>query len=234
MSSTAVPALGERRYYLTASLILIAVTLAGFSIDADLVFHLDQLSALVLLHGLLMFGWLAMFATQVTLVAVGRVDLHRRLGVAGTVLAATLVVVGIATIVVAVKLGGDHMPPHMAAAPFLASAFELLFTFGVLVAFGIGLRRRRDYHKRLMLLATIPLLDAAIVRFVGTYTTWTFDPTDIRNGIIALCVVVDTIRCRRLHPAFLAGAAFILICDQIANGLAVMPAWEHFTAWVAS
>jgi len=232
MNIAAMRATGDRRFYLLATVMLIAVTLGGFSIDADLVFHLDTLSWLVILHSTLMFGWLLVFAVQTTLVAVGRVDLHRRFGIAGAVLAASLVVVGVITIVVATRLGGNHMPPGLSRPVFLSAALELLLVFSVLAAFGIALRRRPDYHKRLMLLATLPLLDAAIVRFMGVYTNWTFDPDYIRNGLILACIAVDTIRYRRLHPAYVAGCAFILVFDQISFHTATMPAWERFTAWV--
>jgi hypothetical protein len=233
MSNMPIRAVGEHRFYLLAALGLIAVTLAGFSIDADLLLHLDRLSALVLLHGMVMFAWLAMFATQTILVAVGRVDLHRRLGIAGAVLAALLVVLGAITSIVATRLGGDHLPPGAAPPVFLASALELLFVFSVLIGAGIGLRRRRsDWHKRLMLLATIPLLDAAIVRFIAVYTNWTFDADYLRNGLIFLCVLIDTLRYRRLHPAFAIGAAFIFVCDQLSRHIGSTLFWGNFTAWI--
>ena len=232
MNSVAIRATGERRFYLFATAMLIAVTLAGFSIDSDLVFHLDTLSWLVILHSALMFGWLVVFGVQTTLVAIGRTDLHRRFGVAGAVFAAALVLVGVMTVVVAAQLGGNHMAPGMSRPVFLSAGFELLFVFAVLVACAVALRRRPDYHKRLMLLATIPLLDAAIVRFMNVYTSWTFNPDYIRNALIFSCIAIDTIRYRRLHPAFVAGCAFILVCDEISRLAATTSVWEQFTAWV--
>jgi hypothetical protein len=55
------------------------------------------LPALVHAHGLVMTLWIVLFLTQVSLVAARRVDLHRRLGMAGALLAAIVVIVGIAT-----------------------------------------------------------------------------------------------------------------------------------------
>jgi hypothetical protein len=234
MSSITSSSSGERIYFGAAALGLIGVTIAGFSAEADLIFHLDTLSWLVLLHSALMFGWLILFAIQTSLVAVGRVALHRRMGIAGCVMAIAIVLVGFPMVIIAARLGGDHMPPDMPAPVFLASAFSLLIIFSVLVAFGIGLRRQRDYHKRLMLLATIPLLDAAIVRFMNVYTHWTFDSNYIRYGLIFICVLIDTIRCRRLHPAFVAGCAFILFCDELSAHLPAAPLWTQFTEWMTT
>ena len=42
-----------------------------------------------------------------------------------------------------------------------------MITFAVLVAAAVTLRRRADAHKRLMLLATISILTAAVARFLA-------------------------------------------------------------------
>ena len=47
-----------------------------------------------LAHGVVFAAWLALLITQTSLVAAGRVDLHRRLGVAGAGLAVLMVLLG--------------------------------------------------------------------------------------------------------------------------------------------
>jgi hypothetical protein len=64
----------------------------------------------VLVHGALMTAWVALFIVQVSLVTMGRVDLHRRLGVLGFALLALILIVAVPTTIVATKLGGHHMP----------------------------------------------------------------------------------------------------------------------------
>ena len=80
--------IAERRFYVGAAVGVVVIVLAGFSIDVDLLRDMSGLSALVRLHGLVMFGWIALFVTQTVLVVRHRVDLHRRLGIFGAVLAA--------------------------------------------------------------------------------------------------------------------------------------------------
>ena len=54
---------------------------------------------------------------------------------------------------------------------FLAAELFNLGTFAVLVGTALVLRTRRsDWHKRLMLLAALLLLDAAPSRFIGGWT----------------------------------------------------------------
>jgi hypothetical protein len=56
------------------------------------------IGALVHVHGAVMTGWVALFLTQTLLVSARRVDLHRKLGIAGAALAAIVVALGVYTI----------------------------------------------------------------------------------------------------------------------------------------
>ncbi len=232
LKTVAARAPAERLYYLIAALGIIVVVLAGFSIDFDLLFDLSSLSFLMRAHGLVMFAWVGVFFAQVFLVARHRVDLHRRLGIFGVVLALLIVILGTYTSIVAARLGGDHLPPGIPSVPFLSGSLLLLLTFTVLAGTGLAMRRRPDIHKRLMLLATMLLLDAALVRFISVYTHWSIDAAWVRNLLVLACIVVDTVRFRRLHPAFLAGGLLLLVYDFTAVWLAGTTAWMQFAKWV--
>ena len=161
----------EHRYYVASAIGVIIVVLAGFSIDLPLLSHLSSVSVLVRVHGLIMLTWIALFFTQALLVARHRVDLHMRLGIFGAVLAMVVVIAGTATLITACRLGPHHMPPGATAPMFLAAELFNLGTFAVLVGTALVLRTRRsDWHKRLMLLAALLLLDAAPSRFIGGWT----------------------------------------------------------------
>ena len=222
---------GEHRYYVAAAIGIIIVVLAGFSVDFDLLPHLGSLSVLVRVHGVIMLTWIALFFTQALLVARHRVNLHMRLGVFGAVLAVAVVLADTATLVVAARLGGDHMPPHMPAPLFLAFGLFNLFTFAVLVCAALILRKRRsDWHKRLMLLAALLLLDAALARFINVYTHWTVDSSTVRDLFVLACIAVDTFRHRRLHPAFVIGGLLVFANDYVATWAAGTEAWTQFAA----
>ena len=223
---------GERRFYVGAAIAIVVIVLSGFSIDLDLLRDMSPLSALVRVHGAVMFGWIALFTTQTLLVARRRVDLHRRMGVFGAALAAAVVVADTATAIVAFRLGGRHLPPGIPAPLFLAFALFDLLAFTVLVSGAIALRRRGDWHKRLMLLGVVMVLDAALARFINAYTSWELDPAMARNGLVVLCVAVDTMRCRRLHPAFLLGALLVFAADPVAHAVASTATWMRFCAWL--
>ena len=230
MNARALSGVGEHRYYVAAAIGVIIVVLAGFRIDVPLLSHLGSLSVLVRVHGLIMLAWIALFFVQALLVARHRVDLHMRLGIFGALLAIAVVVADTATLITACRLGGNHIPPGANASQFLALGLFNLATFAVLVSTALVLRKRRsDWHKRLMLLAMLLLLDAALARFIGVYTTWTVDSSTVRNLFVLSCVAVDTFRHRRLHPAFVIGGALVISNDYIADWAAGIPAWLHLS-----
>jgi hypothetical protein len=121
------------------------------------------------------------------------------------------------------------MPP----AVFLANGWVELAMFAGLAGTGLVVRRRRPAaHKRLMLLATILLLDAARARFIGVYTHWTLDSGTARDWLMLACIVVDVVRTRRLHPAFIAGGLAVFSTEYIAGSLAGTTSWAELAAWV--
>jgi hypothetical protein len=220
----------EHRFYVFVAIGVIVVVLAGFSIDVPLLSHIGSLSVLVRVHGLIMLSWIALFFVQALLVARHRVDLHMRLGIFGAVLAVAVVVADTATLITACRLGEGHMPPGISKPLFLAFGLFNMLAFAVLVGAALFLRKRRsEWHKRLMLLAMLLLLDAALARFISVYMSWTVDASTVRNLFVLACIAVDTFRCRRLHPAFAIGGVLVIANDHVAIWAAGTPAWLHFT-----
>jgi len=109
-----------------------------------------------------MSAWIALFSSQVLLIAMGRPDLHRRLGKAGFVLLALILVVAVPTVIVATRLGGSHMPGP--ALPGLALVIALFVEFLTLGSLGLYYRYRSEFHKRLMLLAAFAAMEAGVSR----------------------------------------------------------------------
>jgi hypothetical protein len=126
--------------------------------------ELPLLTPLYQLHGALFTAWIALLVAQTALVAGGRTDIHRKMGVAGAVLAAVVFVVGVAVSVETLRRNGG--PPGADPRKFFAIPLGDIIVFGALVSAAIAQRLRAETHKRLMLLATISLLTAAVGRFL--------------------------------------------------------------------
>ena len=172
-----------------------------------------------------MTAWLALFIVQVSLVAAGRVDLHRRLGTIGFALLALIVVVAVPTTIVATKLGGDHMPgPPL---PGLALVAALLVEFVALGFLGLSYRHRSDFHKRLMLLAAFSAMEAGVIRLPWDFLDGIVKTHMVNDALPLAIIMVDTVRYRRLHPAFLWGFLFLVSVQMLS-------AWIAGTAWWSS
>jgi hypothetical protein len=210
------------------SALLLAIVFAGFSKTFFLrpFFQVPPIAPHVYVHGLFMTAWFALLVVQTSLVAAHRIDLHRRLGVGGALLA-----VGVASLSVLTVLG---LPARFKAYPVLNGAhvpatlmiqiiwgdFADIALFCVLVATAVWLRHRPEAHKRLLLLASIAMIGPAIGRCIAFLTLW--QPTSsVQVAMRALLMVVavaafalpltlvvhDVHSERRLHPATLWGVA---------------------------
>ena len=89
-----------RRLYLWVAVLFPLIVLAGFARAYYLkpLFNTPAIPGfLVHLHGAVLTAWVVLFVTQVWLVASRRTKVHQSLGVWGSVLAALVLIVGVAT-----------------------------------------------------------------------------------------------------------------------------------------
>ena len=155
----------RRLFYVAMSVACAVTVFVGFSKTFYLgsAFEAEPLSPLFVLHGVVLSGWIVLFFIQTVLVSMRRIRLHRQLGYIGVGLAVAMVVLGPVVSMTAVQgrlpLRGDS------ALPGLAHLFGDTFVFAVLVATAIGFRRHPEIHKRIMLLATVSILNPAIARW---------------------------------------------------------------------
>lgn len=192
--------------------------------------HKPPYPLVVHVHAFVFVSWLLLLTTQVLLIRSGHVDIHRRLGVAGMLLAPLMIVLGLATSVIV-----DYLQfPLNHDSPFLAIQLADLTNFGTLAIAALLLRGTPSAHKRLMILATIFISDAGFARWWGPelaqlgngfWANWVQDyMSDFL--LVAIFATYDLITRRRLHPAFIAGALFGLAVEVIAVWAYVSPWWK--------
>lgn len=223
----------DRRLYTWAAITAATIVFAGFARTYFLktTFGTPALSTLVHLHGLVMTLWFAFFFLQVRLVATHRTHLHRRVGVAGAFIAAAVLIVCITTAITAAKLGRTPGPPPLI---FLAVPLGDMLVFAILVTTGLYFRSRSDIHKRLMLLSCVGMLTAAIARIPIEFIhaggiPMFFGLTDL---CVLACVTYDTVKQRRLHPAFGWGMLLIVASQPLRLLLTGTAEWKLFAAWL--
>jgi hypothetical protein len=223
-----------RRFYVGMAVAMAVTVFAGFSRSYFLKAHFGtpELSLLLHVHGLVFTSWVLLFLSQTTLVAAGRTDVHRRLGVAGAVLAALVLILGTTTAILRVK-GGAAPIPGVSPLSFLAVPLFDMVVFAILIGTGLYFRRKLETHKRLMTLATISLLSAPIARLpFGVLKAGPpafFGLTDL--FIVAL-LVYDLATRKKVHPATIWGGLLIVASQPLRLMISGTPAWLAFAGWL--
>lgn len=145
-------------YFSTVSALILFLTLWGFS--DNLFWNVGQPSNAdpkFIVHGLFCLAWMLVFFVQANLVRTRNLRWHRNLGIAGMIVA---IGVTLSTIYVfwAVWKGWDAMAPYIKANRLLLPSYSLL----VLLAF--LMRKRPDWHKRCIYIATLYMLEPVFSR----------------------------------------------------------------------
>ncbi len=233
---TGVSRRAERAFWTGLSVAVAAAVFAGFSRSYFLKYYFGAppLSPLLHLHGLLFTSWMVLLLVQTSLVAANQTKVHRKLGMAGGVLVVLIVVAGVAAAIKMAALGRSPPggPPPLV---FLTIPLFEMVTFPVLVGLGLYYRKRTDYHKRLIMIATIAISSAAIARLPLSIMQYGppafFGCTDL---FLVPIVIFDFVSRGRIHPATAWGGAF-LIASQIGRLLiGGTAAWQAFATWLTS
>jgi hypothetical protein len=217
------------------AVVAIAIVFAGFARTFYLkgLFGTPVLPLILHAHGLVMSTWFVLFLVQAWLVSSGNVRVHMRLGVLGALLAATIVVLNTTVAIRAAALG--HTPPGgPPPLVFLAVPLFDIAVFAILVGTALAFRHRRsDVHKRLMLLAVVSLLTAAVARIPLTFLhARIVVDFSLMILLVLVCVAWDTIRHRRLHPAMAWGALLVIVSVPLRMAVAGSAGWLAFAHWL--
>lgn len=224
----------ERIFYTAMSVAILITVFAGFSRTFFLrpYFQTQPLLPLLIAHGIIFSAWILLFLTQTTLIAARRRRIHMRLGIAGGVLASLMIIIGVYTSIVRAK--GPSPIPDVNPLSFLTIPLGDMLLFGILVGTALYFRRRADTHKRLMLLATIAILPAAVARlplsFIETGGPLVF--FGVSDLFILPMLVFDIITRGRPHRATLLGGALIIISHPLRMVIGGTQAWLAFATWL--
>jgi hypothetical protein len=218
-------------YFAMAVLIALAVV-TGFSFTiSDNLFHPVHPALarppILYFHAGLFFSFVALFVFQTSLVRSRNVQLHRRVGAWGVALGITMIVVGVATAIIMRRYRLAHDTTETPA--FLSIPFNDLSEFAVAFALAVAWRRNREFHRRLMLLATIALTGAAFARLPLPMMQSPWFWYSFTDGLLLICVLRELLLTRRIHPVFLYGVPLFLVGEYSAVYLFL----GHPAAWLS-
>ena len=235
-----------RRFYVGMAGLCLLIAFGGFvpTYWAKLADGTFSGAPILHIHGGFFFLWTLFFFVQTTLVASGRVLRHRDWGLAGISLATAMVF----TVVLA-AINSMHVADAQglgdAARRFSIVSLSAAVLFAGLFGSAIALVRKIEWHRRLMLLAMIPLMQAAMARVfmvllappgaVGPPPVAMALPPGLLVDLLIVAGAVYDWRTRgRVHPAYLIGGSIILAVQVLTIPLAGTDAWMSIAAAVQS
>ena len=222
------------KLFLSAALLVAICVFIGFSRTYYLHrwFHKPDLTLFLHMHAAVM-TWIALLLIQTMLIPAGQTALHRKLGLLGIVSATLVPISGVSATVMAAR---REVLAQARDVPIVLVVLALELTQMLMIAgfaaAGFALRKRVDFHKRFMLLATLCMLPNAIVRIIRLPSF--IIPLIIWSSSIALVVLVDRLVQRRLHPVFARWAFAQIVMLWLAFITGISEAWQHFAIKVVS
>lgn len=213
----------RRGFYVGLAVLMTLLAVAGFwpTYWGPLLSGTLDLHWLLHLHGLALTTWMLLLIAQTALVYRGRADLHQALGKAvGVGWGLVVLTIGLAAALgrISPAIGTEYEDLRS----FLASLMipvPSIAAFGLLFGAGILYRERPAVHKRLMIVATLVLLDAGTGRLganllgVSGLLLLIF-LIGIPFALVALAFGYDRWTRGRVHPAYLLGGGVLVLVES--------------------
>jgi len=215
----------SRYFYLCMGLVFAGLVVWGFSrtIGASL-FHANPPRPLLLwMHGAAFSTWILFFIVQSALVRVRQVSVHRFLGWFGAGLATAMVLLG-CTVAIVMTRFDDAVLHQKDVDQFLFIPFADMIIFGACIAAAIYWRKKPEYHRRLVFIASCELMDAALGRFDFWYNHSIFYVG--LDLLIVLGMMRDWIVDGRVNKVYLYALPAMIVLQNFAIYL-----WRANPAW---
>lgn len=235
------------RFYITMAWIIVAIAFGGFFGTYWLQVGRGTFNGtpLVHLHGLIFSLWTLFFLSQARLVSKRNLRQHRAWGMVGISLATAMLFTGmmVATEGLRGRLQEGYGDSARAFAIVPISGIAL---FAVMVAAAMVNVRRPEWHKRLMLVGTVGILQAAIARIFFLVATGggpgmrpglgpppPIAQTNVPGYLVALLVIAAMVHdwrsYGRVHPAYWWGFGAMMAVHILRPIVGYSDAWYRFT-----
>jgi hypothetical protein len=193
-------------------------------------------------HGMLFFVWTLYFAFQTWLAASGRIARHRTMGMIGVSLATAMTIFGFLAAVSTMKRSAAIGLTDAGVAFAIVPLSGILF-FAVVFTLAVANTRDPETHKRLMLLAAISILDAAVARWFLTFLAppgsvgpppveVTIIPAFVAYLLLLPAVIFDWRSRGRPHPVYIYGGAALVALKLLNWPTSTTAAWHSFAGGI--
>jgi len=196
------------------------------------IFRAPLPSTIIHIHGAAFSCWILLLITQTSLTTAGRVDIHRRLGIIGFGLASVMVILGV--LASTDRLARASAP--LGSDPYFFYIIPLgdMFIFATLIFFAYRFRSDPAAHKRIIYVATVGLLIAAIARWPMPLVRGATRAAIASYVFLVLLAAYDLWSNRRIHRATLWASGFLIFVQQVRLPIGRTAAWHSFAGWIQS
>ncbi|HZZ38177.1 MAG TPA: hypothetical protein VFE06_03525 [Acidobacteriaceae bacterium] len=211
-------------YFCMSLIILVLVTVMFSTTVPGRLFHPKIAPpSIVWLHGTVFYGWVLFFILQSGLVKIRKTRWHRTIGWFGLALGAAVLALGLSTTIVMHRF--EFLSLHQGPAAIIGISIPLwdMSCFAVVFCLAILWRRKLEYHRRLMLIASCTLTAAAWGRLPESVLPgfWFYAGVDL---LILMGLVRDLLVDRKIHRVYLITLP-LYIAGQIAISQITPTAW---------
>jgi hypothetical protein len=185
-------------------------------------------SWIIHVHGAIFSSWIILLIIQIGLVSARRLDIHKKLGLFGFGLASFMVIFGL--LAARNSLGRGFAPPGLDPRTFFIVPVTDIFVFATLIYFGYALRFDGTAHKRIMMIATIALTDAAVARwpfhFIATGPHFLADLCVYY--LLFLLMGYDLWSTHKIQRATLWSSLLVIVVQQARIPIGMTHIWLRF------
>lgn len=195
--------------------------------------RMPHMTAALHVHAVVFTVWILLGIVQPALIAHGRRELHRRLGGFAAGVALLVWLLGNLVSAQAMNVGYKQVGDPFA---FYAVTFFSMQAFAVIVLLALWKRRDAQSHKRLMLLSSAAILEAAFGRLPLHIIAQTA-PLSFYVGseaILLAGIVYDQVTRGRIHAVWLWGGGLLVVSQILRLAIMQTGPWLAFAHAVAS
>jgi hypothetical protein len=241
-----------QRFYVRMAMACLAIAVLGFAPTywVPMLRGTLHVPPIIHLHALLFYSWTLLFLKQTMLAGSGNLARHRELGVAGVAIATAMVFVGLAAAMNSIR--------HQEAAGFGPAArvfsivpVSVVGLFAVLFAIAIVYVKKPEVHKRVLLVATVSLLQAAVGRWFLLFFApprpagatglpspppvfVTLPPSLLLDLLLVVAMIHDRRTRGRVHPAYWFAGGAVVAVQVLRVPVSATGAWAQVVGWLVA
>jgi len=224
-------------FFSAMAVLILATVLFGFARTYFLagVFRAPLPNTLIHIHGAVFTSWGLLLILQTSFITAGRVDIHRKLGLVGFTLACLMVILGVLAATNALSRNFSPQGSGLDPKTFYTVPMGDMLIFSVLIYFAFRARSNPAAHKRLILISTVALIDAAIARWPVPFIQQSNVLSDLCcYAFLLFLVLYDLWSTGKVHRATISASLFLVVVQQIRVPIGMTGPWQAFASWAQS